>query len=164
MKLLIAIYCILITSCATHLKGDLSSKKIASSTDKKISFEQIAKNTRGGIAVVGGEKYRVEYKYDISGIGNGVAPYFTMFTLGIVPFYSTNNADIDLVVKKKNVIILEDRLDSRFHTTYGWLAISAAEKNNSKDLMNWHEGDSIQNQMIETLDERLGQYLKLKLR
>jgi len=153
MKLLIAIYCILITSCATHLKGDLSSKKIASSTDKKISFEQIAKNTRGGIAV-----------YDISGIGNGVAPYFTMFTLGIVPFYSTNNADIDLVVKKKNVILLEDRLDSRFHTTYGWLAISAAEKNNSKDLMNWHEGDSIQNQMIETLDERLGQYLKLKLR
>jgi|GEM_PF-6717373 len=86
-----------------------------------------------------------------------------MFTLGVIPFYSTNNADVDLIVKKNNIIVLKEQLDSRFHTTYGWLAINAAEKKNSDDLMSWHEGASLEHQMVQTLDRRVIRFLTLKL-
>jgi len=144
MKLAIAIFCFLITSCATYLKGDLSSTKIAQSSGQKIVFEQIGENSS-------------------SGVGGTVGPYFTMFTLGVIPFYSTNNADVDLIVKKNNIIVLKEQLDSRFHTTYGWLAINAAEKKNSDDLMSWHEGASLEHQMVQTLDERVVRFLTFKL-
>jgi len=141
----------------------LSVSKIAERSNKITTFKQVAKNIRRATASILGEKYLIEYKYNIGGIGDSVGPYFTMLTLGIVPFYSTNNADVDVLVKKNNSVVFKEKLDSRFHTTYGWLAIGSAEKNNSEDLMNWHEGDSMQNHMIKTLDERVVRYLELKL-
>jgi len=163
MKLALLALVFLLSSCATYIKGDLATSRIATLDDVGARFEQVATKARRGEILISGELYTIDYTYDISGIGNKIAPFITACTLGIVPLYSTNNADVELVVKRQGVVVLKETLDSRFHTTYGWLAINAAEKNASEDLMDWHEGDSMEGHMIKTLDERVVRYIRRKL-
>jgi len=157
---LLAFSCV---SCATYIKGDLESKNIA---DVGIAarLSDLEGNKKTGKAYVGNTTYDLDLTYHTGGVGNAAAPYLTMFTLGLIPLYSTNNGDIDVIVRKNGETVLSERLDSRFHTTYGWLAIARAEDSNSSDLMNWNEPSSTGSHVEKTLDERLKRYLKTKLK
>lgn len=160
LTLLLALSCV---SCATYLRGDLESNKIAQK-GIAINFSETQGGKKTGVAYVGNSRYDIDATYRTGGIGDGAAPYLTIFTLGLLPIYSTNNGDIDYVIRKNGQLIHSGRLDSRFHTTYGWIAISSAESNPSEDLMNWHEGASMSEQIDDTLNERFSRYLANKLK
>ena len=162
ITLILVISC---SSCATYIKGDLESKKIAKE-GVKINFLEQNGSTKYGTAKIKTSQYHVEANYRTGGIGETPATYLTQFTLGLIPSYSTNNADIDYVVRRGGRIVKSGRLDSRFHTFYGWLAILNADKDNnsSEDLMNYHEGASMRDQMEKTLDDRFSRYLATQLK
>ncbi len=164
-KLLILIFAISCSSCATYLRGDLESKKIAKE-GVKIDFSELNGAKKYGTANINNSQYNVEVVYRTGGFGETPATYLTMFTLGIIPSYSTRNADIDYTIRRGGRIVKSGHLDSRFHTFYGWLAILIADGDNnpSEDLMNYHEGDSTRNQMEKTLDDRFSRYLAKQLK
>ena len=115
-----------------------------------------------GILYKDGRAYDIKAAYDVQGVGDGFGTYLTMFTLGIVPFYSTNNGDVDVVVLNNGRVIYSERLDSRFHTVYGWLGLLSADRHSKEDLMNFNEGSSMESQMIDELENRLSRYLYTK--
>jgi hypothetical protein len=164
-NLLTLIFVISSSSCATYLRGDLESKKIAKE-GVKINFSGQNGAKKYGTANINNSQYNVEVKYRTGGVGETPATYLTMFTLGLMPSYSTNNADIDYVIRRGGRIVNSGHLDSRFHTFYGWLAILNADGDNnpSEDLMNYHEGASMRDQMEATLDERFSRYLATQLK
>lgn len=162
-KLLFLIFAISCSSCATYLRGDLESKKIAKE-GVRINFSNQDGGKKHGIANVNNSRYDVEVAYRTGGIGETPSTYLTLFTLGLIPSYSTNNGDIEYVIRRSGRIMESGRLDSRFHTFYGWLAILNADNNPSEDLMNYHEGASIRDQMEKTLDDRFSRYIATKLK
>jgi len=164
-NLLILILVASCSSCATYLRGDLESKKIAKE-GVKISFWKQNGSKKYGTVNTKNCQYDVEVDYKTGGIGGAPATYLTLFTLGLIPLYSTNNGDIDYVISHGSKIVDSGRLDSRFHTFYGWFAISLVdgENNPSENLMNYNEGSSIRNQMKKTLDDRFSRYLAKQLK
>jgi hypothetical protein len=149
-------------SCSTYLKGDLADKHLApSSANLKRSSSEGKK--RESVLHKNGKSYNVTATYNVWGLGGTPGVYVSMLSLGLIPFYSTNNGDVDFSVTQGGKKILSERLNSRFHTIYGWLAILSADGSDNKDLMNFNEGYSMQEQMINELDERLARYLNRKL-
>jgi hypothetical protein len=147
MKTFLILACVIsCSSCATYLKGDLESKKIAKE-GVRINFSKQQGTKKYGTMNTKNSRYDVEVDYRTGGIGETPATYLTLFTLGLIPSYSTNNGDIDYVIRRGGRIVDSGRLDNRFHTFYGWFAILQADGDNnpSEDLMNYHEGDSIRN-------------------
>jgi hypothetical protein len=159
------IFVISCSSCATYLRGDLESKNLAKE-GVKINFSKQTGSKKYGTANTINSKYDVEVDYRTGGIGETPATYLTLFTLGLIPSYSTNKFDVEYVIRRGGRIVDSGQLDSRFHTFYGWFAILLADGDNnpSEDLMNFHEGDSIRNQMEKTLDDRFSRYLAKQLK
>jgi hypothetical protein len=159
------IFLISCSSCATYLRGDLESQKIAKE-GVKINFSKQNGSKKYGTLNTKNSQYDVEVDYRTGGIGETPSTYLTLFTLGLIPSYSTNNGDIDYVIRRGGRVVDSGYLDSRFHTFYGWFAIlqTDGDNNPSEDLMNYHEGDSIRNQMEKTLDDRFSRYLAKQLK
>ena len=161
LTVIITLFSPFLTSCATYLTGDLASKRIPA-TKSNLSMKEVDSNHHKGNLNKDGRIYDIRVAYDVHGVGESFGAYLTMFTLGIVPFYSTNNGDVDVVVLNNGRVIYSERLDSRFHTVYGWLALLNADRHRNEDLMNFNEGSSMESQMIDELEKRLSRYLYSK--
>jgi len=161
--------------CATHINGDLATEHLSSTplpiqivnlVEKNVGtgsvyfhksgYEDLLSSLKSADGkIIPAEEYTLVVDYNVSSLSDGLMPWVTMLTLGIIPLYSSSNADAYIQIFRGNSVVYETKIDSRTHTVYGWWLVSRAEKERSPDMINWHEGAGIDYFKYEAIRNRI---------
>lgn len=146
---LLLLICIL-SSCIGYskgeIKGELRNRYLDRKSDLSFKFEEIGDARRRKdaqfVLTCNGNTYPVELKYSIqeSSPSSIIIPNLSILTLGLVPLYSTNNVNFEIIVRNHGEILVDEKVDSRAHFYYGFIPLWFFDS--TKDDMRCHDGET----------------------
>ena len=103
--------------------------------------------------VIPKEKYTLIIDYKISSFGEKIISTISTLTLGIIPLYSTSDADANIKILRGDTCVYKTKIDSRIHTYYGFWFFFL--KTDSPDMLNWNESQNLNYFKYEAIRDRI---------
>ena len=176
---------LLVQGCATYIKGDLSERNITRGefdfhvsdiketglhryNERNMSterfLERVHLTTHTSASTDTPIQVHLDYRISDSYWGSGCMPALTMLTLGLIPFYSTGDADVHVELFRGGSLVYRTKVDSRAHTFSGLLPLWIAERRSSPDALQGAESsptsDVIQKEVRARIFFRIARLLE----